>query len=99
MEGMVRINTTMNPELLKRVDFYAEQKLEDRSTAIRQLIAEGLKAELKAKVLNSLRDAKLTIREAAQLLGAEYWEIQQMIEEEGILAADTTPRADKNDKF
>ena len=51
MEKVVRVNTTLYPNLLKRIDFYAEQKLEDRSTAIRQLIAEGLKKELKTKVI------------------------------------------------
>jgi predicted HTH domain antitoxin len=86
MAEMVRVNTTMYPKLLKKIDFYAQQRLEDRSTAIRQLIAEGLKTELKKKVLTSLKDTKLTIREAAELLGVEYWEMQQIMEEEGVPA-------------
>lgn len=84
MEKVVRVNTTMYPELLKRIDFYAEQRLEDRSTAIRQLIAEGLKTELKNKVIESLKKRKLTIREAAELLNVEYWEMQQIMDEEGV---------------
>ena len=84
MEKVVRVNTTLYPELLKRIDFYAEQRLEDRSTAIRQLIAEGLKNELKARVIESLKKKKLTIREAAELLDAEYWEMQQIMDEEGV---------------
>lgn len=90
MEQMVRINTTLYPELLKRIDFYAEQRLEDRSTAIRQLIAEGLKTELKAKILQALREKKLTIREAAELLGVEYWEMQQIMDEVGLPLIDAT---------
>lgn len=84
MEKVERVNTTLYPEQLRRIDFYAEQRLEDRSTAIRQLIAEGLKTELKAKVVASLKEKKLTIREAAELLGVEYWEMQQIMDEEGI---------------
>lgn len=84
MEKVERVNTTLYPEQLRRIDFYAEQRLEDRSTAIRQLIAEGLKTELKAKVIASLKEKKLTIREAAELLGVEYWEMQQIMGEEGI---------------
>lgn len=83
MEKAVRINTTLYPPLLKRIDFYAEQRLEDRSTAIRQLIAEGLKGELKAQVLNGLKEGRLTIRQAAELLGVAYWEMQQIMENEG----------------
>ncbi len=101
MEKVVRVNTTLYPNLLKRIDFYAEQKLEDRSTAIRQLIAEGLKKELKIKVIESLKEKKLTIREAAEILGVEYWEMQQIIDEEGIDIIDVTEEEikKKQDKF
>lgn len=90
MTEMIRVNTTMYPKLLRKIDFYAEQRLEDRSTAIRQLIAEGLKTELKANVIKSLKEAKLTIREAAELLGVEYWEMQQIMEERGVPLIDIT---------
>lgn len=90
MKEMVRVNTTLYPRLLKRIDFYAEQKLEDRSTAIRQLITEGLKTELKAKVIQNLNEKKLTVREAAELLGVEYWEMQQIIDETGAALTDVT---------
>lgn len=84
MTEVIRVNATLFPELLERVDFYAEQCYEDRSTAIRQLIAEGLKNKLKHKVLEEIKEQKLTIREGAALLGVSYWEMDQMLEEEGI---------------
>jgi len=102
MEKVVRVNTTLYPNLLKRIDFYAEQKLEDRSTAIRQLIAEGLKKELKTKVIESLKEKKLTIREAAEILDVEYWEMQQIIDEEGVDIIDISEEEIKkkqNNKF
>lgn len=101
MEKVIRVNTTLYPKLLKRVDFYAEQKLEDRSTAIRQLISEGLKKELKTKVMESLKEKKLTIREAAEILDVEYWEVQQIIDEEGIEIIDISENEIKkqNNRF
>jgi metal-responsive CopG/Arc/MetJ family transcriptional regulator len=33
-----RVNTTLDSDLLARIDAYAERNLEDRSTAIRQLV-------------------------------------------------------------
>ncbi|MEK6936596.1 MAG: hypothetical protein AABW58_00835 [Nanoarchaeota archaeon] len=102
MEKVIRVNTTLYPKLLKRIDFYAEQKLEDRSTAIRQLITEGLKKELKTKVIESLKEEKLTIREAAEILDIEYWEMQQIIDEEGLELIDTSEgeiRQKQDNKF
>lgn len=90
MKEMVRVNATLYPSLLKRIDFYAEQRLEDRSTAIRQLITEGLKTELMAKVMQALKEKKLTVREAAELLGVEYWEMQQIMDEVGVALIDIT---------
>lgn len=90
MKEMVRVNATLYPSLLKRIDFYAEQRLEDRSTAIRQLITEGLKTELKAKVIQALKEKKLTVRESAELLGVEYWEMQQIMDEIGVALIDIT---------
>ena len=92
MEKVVRVNTTLYPELLKRIDFYAEQRLEDRSTAIRQLIAEGLKTELQTKVMESLKQKKLTVREATELLGIAYWEMQQIMDEEGVNLIDISDK-------
>lgn len=102
MEKVLRVNTTLYPDLLKRIDFYAKQRLEDRSTAIRQLVAEGLKTELKAKVIESLKEKKITIREAAQLLNVEYWEMQQIMDEESIHLIDISEEEimkKQNNKF
>ena len=84
MTEVVRINATLHSDLLDRIDFYAKQNYEDRSTAIRQLIAEGLKQKLKDNVIESFENKRITIREAAELLGVDYWEMQSILEEKGI---------------
>ena len=50
----------------------------------------NLSKELKTKVIGSLKENKLTIREAAEILDIEYWEMQQIIEEEGIEIIDVS---------
>ncbi len=86
----VRINATMPAKILKQVDEYAEQMQEDRSTAIRQLIAKALLGERKAQVLDAFRNHKLTVRETAQALGLDYWDLQHLLEKEGIPITDLT---------
>ena len=62
----------------------------EKTSILGKLVAEGLKTELKAKVIGLLKEAKLTIREAAELLGVEYWEMQQIMEEKGVPLIDIT---------
>ena len=38
MSRTVRVNATMDDELVRRIDAFAERRYEDRSTAIRQLV-------------------------------------------------------------
>lgn len=86
----VRVNATMPSKLLKQLDHYAEQMQEDRSTAIRQLLSKALVEVRKAKVLEAFRLHKLSLREAAEELGVDYWDLQELLEKEGIAVTDLT---------
>ena len=55
MGPMKRVNTTMPESLLRKVDLYSELNLEDRATAIRQLVAEGLRVKLQQTAYESAR--------------------------------------------
>lgn len=57
-ERMVRINVTVSPDLLERVDYYAKLSLEDRSTAVRQLLVEGLKVKLESPCVRGFPEGK-----------------------------------------
>ena len=46
-----RVNTTMPESLRRKVGQYSVLNLEDRATAIRQLVAEGLRVKLENDVL------------------------------------------------
>lgn len=80
----VRINATLGKEMYEKIDEYARKHHEDRSTAIRQLIAAGLVEKNKEKVLEAYRNNKITLREAAELLGLTYWETQDLLVENDI---------------
>jgi len=81
---MVRVNFTAPKELIERVDQFARERLEDRSTAIRQLVQEGLRAVLTERVVEQYRRGGLTLREAAARLGLDLWEFQDLLRQIGV---------------
>ena len=84
MDPVRRVNTTMPESLLSRVDLYSELNLEDRATAIRQLVAEGLRTKLQDAVLDRYRKRSMTLRQAAEMLGVTYLEMDEILRESGI---------------
>jgi len=89
METMRRVNTTMPQSLLEKVDLYSQMNLEDRATAIRQLVAEGLRVKLREVVLERYRKGQITLRQGAEMLGITYLEMNDLLREYHLpLAAD-----------
>jgi len=84
MNPVRRVNTTMPESLLKKVDLYSELNLEDRATAIRQLVAEGLRVKMRETVLDKYRKSQITLRQGAELLGITYLEMNQLLRENHI---------------
>ncbi len=81
MDPVRRVNTTMPESLLRRVDLYSQLNLEDRATAIRQLVAEGLRVKMQQTALEMYRRGKITIRQGAEMLGITYWEMNELLRE------------------
>ncbi len=88
MGPVKRVNTTMPESLLRKVDLYSDLNLEDRATAIRQLVAEGLRVKLQETVLDQYKKRKMTLRQGAELLGITYWEMNDLLRENHIPLAD-----------
>jgi len=84
MDSIRRVNTTMPESLLKKVDLYSQLNLEDRATAIRQLVAEGLRVKLQETVLDQYRKGKITVRQGAELLGITYLRMNELLRENHI---------------
>lgn len=87
MTDVVRVNTTLDAALLRRLDTFAASHFEDRSTAIRQLISIGLREQTKREALDALREGRLTQREFARTLGLSYWGAQDLLASEGVVVA------------
>jgi len=85
---MVRVNFTAPKDLIERVEQFAKERLEDRSTAIRQLVQEGLKALMTDKVLEQFQRGGLTLREASARLGIDLWELIALLQQRGIPVSD-----------
>jgi len=89
MDPIKRVNTTMPESLLRKVDLYSKLNWEDRATAIRQLVAEGLRVKLQQTVLEQFRKGQITIRQGAELLGVTYLEMNELLRENAVpLVAD-----------
>ena len=83
-QRMMRVNATLNHELVKKIDAFAHQQLEDRSTAIRQLVAKGLWMEKEEQILRGYQHGRFTLREVGELMGIGYWEVQDLLQRRGV---------------
>jgi len=83
MSKALRVNPTMDEELLRRVDAYAEQHYEDRSTALRQLVEFVLRELQKREALDAYRSGRVTLRDFGRGLGLTVWQAHDMLRAEG----------------
>ena len=84
MSPAVRLNATMDQELLRRLDAYARDHYEDRSTALRQLVDFALREIRKRDALQAYRSGRVTLREFARALGLNVWAAHDLLRAEGV---------------
>ncbi|MDN5861332.1 MAG: hypothetical protein L0H84_22245 [Pseudonocardia sp.] len=84
MSQAVRLNATMDEELLRRLDAYAKDHYEDRSTALRQLVDFALRELRKRDAISAFRDGRVTVREFARALGLGVWAAHDLLRSEGV---------------
>ncbi|MCA1839872.1 MAG: ribbon-helix-helix protein, CopG family [Actinomycetota bacterium] len=87
MKRAVRINATMDEELLRRLDAFAQTRYEDRSTAIRQLVDFALRELSQRDAVDAYRAGRLTIREFARSLGLDVWGAHDLLAVLGVPVA------------
>ena len=87
MSHTVRVNATLDSDLLARIDAFAAARLEDRSTAIRQLVDLALRELAKQEALDAYRLGRLTLREFARVLALDVWAAQDLLAVEGVAVA------------
>lgn len=87
MSRTVRVNATMDDELVRRIDACAERRYEDRSTAIRQLVDFARRELQKREALEAYRAGRMTLREFARVLGLDTWAAHDLLRAEGVAVA------------
>ncbi|HZI97285.1 MAG TPA: hypothetical protein VFD41_07135, partial [Actinomycetales bacterium] len=87
MSETVRINATLDRELLERIDAFARDRLEDRSTALRQLVDLALRELSKRDAVEAYRQGRLTLREFGRVLNLDIWKAQDLLLAEGVAVA------------
>ena len=87
MTRTVRVNTTLDDDLLERIDAFASERREDRSTAIRQLVDIALRELSKREALTAYQEGRLTLREFAAALNLGIWAAHDLLLAEGIAVA------------
>lgn len=85
--GTVRVNTTLDDDLVERIDAFARERREDRSTAIRQLVDIALRELSKHDALNAYRQGRITLREFADVLNLGTWAAHDLLLSEGVAVA------------
>jgi len=81
---MVKIAVSLNRDLLEALERYAQEHLEDRSTALRQLLDFALKQKRLAKLAEQYRQGLLTMREVAEALGLSYRKAEALLGSLGV---------------
>lgn len=87
MGDAVRVNATMNEDLVRRIDAYADRHLEDRSTAIRQLTDYALRELALRDALEAYRQSRVSLREFARALGVDVWKAHDLLRANGVEVA------------
>ncbi|HVA20920.1 MAG TPA: ribbon-helix-helix protein, CopG family [Candidatus Micrarchaeia archaeon] len=87
MRRTVRINATLDADLLDRIDAFARSRHEDRSTALRQLAEMALRQLTQREALAAFGQGRLTLRELGRTLRLTTWETHDLLAAEGVAVA------------
>lgn len=79
-----RISLTVPKELLEKSDKIAKEKLEDRSTVMRELLALGLKQYILKDAVENYMDGKVSLEKAAELADVSIWKFLDVLGERKI---------------
>jgi len=84
MEKRIRISTEFDPVLLKKLDAYASKRYLDRSSALQQLVSLALREVYKKEAVQAYREGRMTIRQCAEMLGVDYFEMDKILQSENV---------------
>ena len=79
-----RVSLTVPKELLAKSDSIAKEKLEDRSTVMRELLFLGLKRYMIEDALNKYIEGKVSMEKAAELADVSIWKFFDVMRERKV---------------
>lgn len=81
---MGTISARVPDELEDELEAYLEDENLDRSTAVRKLLADGLRAWRRERALDQLAADRVTFTRAAELADMSVWDFAQLAKERDI---------------
>lgn len=82
-KNLVRTNILFDSEMLKSIDAFATDMLEDRSTVIRQLVRKALISEKIEGAVKKFQEG-VSFRKSAEIAGLDYWDFQAELDKRNI---------------
>ena len=79
-----RVSLTVPKEILEKSDKIAKEKLEDRSTVMRELLALGLKQYMLQEALKQYTEGKISMGKAAELANVSVWKFLDEMKDKKI---------------
>src|SRR3989344_5943281 len=79
-----RISLTVPKEILEKSDKIAKEKLEDRSTIMRELLALGLKQYMIQESVKQYTEGKMSMGKAAEFADVSIWKFLDIMKERKI---------------
>lgn len=79
-----RISLTVPKEILEESDRIAKEKLEDRSTVMRELLNLGLKQYLLREALRQYTEGKISMGKAAEVGNVSIWKFLDEMKDKKI---------------
>ena len=76
-----RISLTVPKELLEKSEKIAKEKLEDRSTVIRELLALGLSQYMAQEALKQYSEGKISMEKAAEIAEVSIWKFLDLLKD------------------
>ncbi len=79
-----RVSLTLPKKILEEAEKMAREKLEDRSTAIRELLAIGIAEYRENEAVKNYAEGKLSLGKAAELAGVSMWRLIDLLKEKKV---------------
>lgn len=94
---MGTVSARVPDDLEDALEEYVETENVERSTAIRQLLAEGLEEWRVEHALELLAEGKVTLSRGAEIADVSVWEFRRRADEEDVTWVDDRHAADDLD--